>query len=111
MSAQNTAAPADNRALAEDVYNLIMAEIEPELLLENIPVLEETYRGESQQDHEKRMKRYAAAYKKFDAELAVFMTDVDGRVRTAKRQSLKAKEAEARNADEDTLTSIASAFD
>lgn len=110
MPIQDTVLPAQNRALAEDVYNMIMAEIEPDLLLENIALLDTTYAGESDSEHDTRMQRYAASYKKFDEELALFMTDVDGHVRTTKRMALKAKENAARSDEEDKLLSIASAF-
>lgn len=110
MSSIDTATPAQNRALAEDVYNMIMAEIEPDLLLENIPLLEKTYENETPEEHTLRMQRYAESYKKFDQDLALFMNDVDGKVRETKRRSLKAKEEQARSEDADKLESIASAF-
>lgn len=102
---------ADTAVLAEDVYNVLMAGIEPELLLSRIPMLDALYAGESPEEHEARMEKYAVAYKKFDAALKAFMTDVNGSARSVQRHALKDKEQQARSQEMNTLTSLASAFD
>ena len=100
----------DNRVLAEQVYDTLMIEIEPELLLANIPLLDAQYASESKDEHAARMKRYAAAYKKFDAKLAEFMNEVDTNVRVSQRVVRTEREQEDRTHEEDKLNSIASAF-
>lgn len=110
MTQTQTAVPADNRVLAEEVYDMVMGEIDTDLMLANIPLLEETYRGETPEQHESRMQRYAVAYKKFDIEIAKFMIDVDGKVRATQRKALQEKESVAQIEDQNALNSIASAF-
>ncbi len=89
---------------------MLMADIETDLLLANLPLLDRTYEGETPEQHEARLARYANAYKKFDAELAKFMTDVNGNVRAGQRSALQAKEQEAKSLEQTELNSIASAF-
>jgi hypothetical protein len=101
---------AENQRLAEELYNLLMVDIEPDLLIENIPGLDAKYAGETPEQHTARMQRYDAAYKKFDEEFNKFMVDVDHKVRTTRRDSLHEKEQEARKDEENTINSLASAF-
>ena len=110
MTNTNPTLPAENRVLAEQVYDMIMQEIEPDLVLAVIPTLDATYANESDADHESRMQRYAVAYKKFDIQFEKFMTDVNGKVRMTHRQALREKEEQAKSEEINTLTSIASAF-
>lgn len=110
MTQNQTSVPADNRVLAEEVYDMVMGEIETDLMLANIPLLEETYKSETPEQHESRMQRYAVAYKKFDIEIAKFMTDIDGKVRATQRKALQEKENAAQQEDQNVLNSIASAF-
>lgn len=110
MPTDQTKIPADNRVLAEEVYDMIMGEIDTDLMLANIPLLEQTYAGETAEQHEARMHRYSVAYKKFDLEMAKFLTDVDGKVRASQRQALKEREEQAKQEDTNALDSITSAF-
>ena len=110
MSDPTVTPAAQNRALAEQVYDMIMADIEPDLLLQNIPTLDAQYAGESPEQHESRLQRYAVSYKKFDLALAEFMADVNGNVRSTQRAALREKEEEAKAEEQNALTSLASAF-
>lgn len=110
MTQNQTIVPASNRVLAEEVYDMVMGEIDTDLMLANISLLEETYRNETPEQHESRMQRYAVAYKKFDIEIAKFMIDVDNKVRTTQRKALQEKENAAQKDEQNALNSIASAF-
>src|SRR4051812_33442491 len=95
-----------NRELAEQLYDALMAEIEPELVLSVIPTLDAKYASEMPEQKAARMKRYEKAYKKFDAEFATFVSGVDQEVRTTKRTSLKNKESEERTKENSAISSI-----
>ncbi len=110
MSDDVTAPQADTGALAEEVYDVLMAEIEPELLLTNIPTLDQKYANETPAEHDARMLRYAEAYKRFDAELNNFMTDVNGNLRAGQRDALKAQEQQSQTEEQAALSSLDSAF-
>ena len=97
---------AQNDELSKQLYNALMADIEPDLLLEHIPYLDELYSDESEADHAARMTRYEAAYKKFDAALQEFMGEVHEEVRVSRREALKAKELRDRAEEQTALTHL-----
>jgi hypothetical protein len=45
----------------EDLYNVLMSEVEPDLTTDMIDLLDEMYAGESQEQKRARAERYAAA--------------------------------------------------
>jgi len=49
----------------EQLYNLLMAEIEPELLTMVVPHLDEIYKDENPEQKARRAKRYAKAFALF----------------------------------------------
>ena len=100
----------ENQQLAEQLYNTLMAEIEPDLLLNSIGTLDAKYAGESPEEHTARMKRYEAAYKKFDESFDKFMSEVHEEVRVSKRTALKEQEAADRQSDQPALASLEAAF-
>ena len=100
----------DSEELAKQLYDVLMAEIEPDLLLTNIPLLDKKYAGETPEEKAVRMKRYEVAYKEFDRQFSEFMVDVNGEVRTTKRKSLEAKEEESHQSDQQVLSSLETAF-
>ncbi len=105
-----TVVDQESDALARDLYNTLMADIEPDLLLENLAGLDAKYDGETPEEKEVRMKRYEAAYAKFDDEFKDFMVGVNEEVRTSRRAALKEKEAEAKQSDQPLLSSLEEAF-
>ena len=107
---QRLAAHSDNRELAEQVYNTLMADIEPDLMLETIPLLDQKYAGESKADHDVRMKRYEAAYRKFDEEFTKLMAEVNEEVRQEKKTALHSKEEAARSEESTQLQSLEASF-
>ncbi len=103
--------PADqNHELASEIYDKIMGEIEPELMLSNVPLLDATYAGESKEEHEFRMKRYAVAYKKFEEAFGAFKTTVTGSIRQSKKQALQQQEQQSLSEDAQVLDAIVSKF-
>ncbi len=107
---QAAEAQAENKQLAEQLYDTLMSEIEPDLMLATLPTLDAKYVGESEADRAVRMKRYEAAYAKFDAEFEKFMADVQEEVRVSRREALKAKEEQDRQSDQPALASLEAAF-
>ena len=103
-------ADAQNDELSKQLYNAIMADIEPDLLLEHIPLLDELYADETQADHAARVARYEEAYEKFDVALQQFMGEVHEEVRVSRREALKTKELRDRAEEQTTLTHLESAF-
>lgn len=51
-----------NTFIVDDVYDMIMASIEPELMSENIESLDEWYQNETEQENKERLERYKRAF-------------------------------------------------
>lgn len=100
----------ENRQLAEKVYNKIMSDIDTDLLLENIPTLDQKYVNETEAEHAARMARYKKSYKKFDEEMKNFLADVRGRSRQTKRAALYKEEKSDRVDDINTLENLEMQF-
>lgn len=49
------------------LYDEIMRHIEPDLMLERIPLLPKKYAEETPEQHEQRMKAYEHAFRQYDA--------------------------------------------
>lgn len=101
---------AQNDELSKQLYNAIMVDIEPDLLLEHIPYLDELYAGETEKAHADRMARYEESYKKFDTALQQFMGEVHEEVRVSRREALKAQEFRDRAEEQTALTHLETAF-
>ena len=106
-----TASTGENRKMAEQIYDMIMGKIESDLLLTNIPGLDEKYAHENGAEHKVRMKKYKEAYKKFDTEIAEFMGKIKNETRMSKKASLVKKEKSARRAEEDEIKNLETAFE
>ncbi len=52
------------------LYDELMSRIEPDLVSNQLPLLDQKYAGETEEEHAARMEQYAAAYVVFDACLA-----------------------------------------
>lgn len=100
----------DSKELAEKVYDMIMADIEPDLLSYNIDLLDEYYADESADERKARMERYELAYKEFDRAFEEFMQSVQEEVRDNKRTALRQKEEEAREEEIEALSALENAF-
>ena len=101
---------AGQNALASQIYDKIMCDIEPELLLSNIPLLDAKYAGESKEDNDVRMKRYAAAKKKFDQKFAECKVALTPAIRSARKEELHAEEQRSLSQDAEAIQSILSKF-
>ncbi len=101
---------ANQNALASQIYDKIMCDIEPELMLKNIPLLDAKYVGESKEDNDLRMKRYAAAKKKFEEKFAECKVAVTPAIRSLKKDELHAEEQKSLSQDAESIQSILSKF-
>lgn len=110
MTTVTPVSAVDNDVLAEQVYDSLMASIEPDLLTVNIPSLDQKYATETKEEHEVRMERYRSAYKKFDGEMAKFLGDLKANSRHTQSKALKEQEEKDRLEETNKLHSLASAF-
>ena len=76
----------------EDIYNMIMLDIEPDLATFNIEGLEEKYTEESEEEKNKRMKRYTDAFKKCADKFGVCMHTWKKELLKVRRKALGTEE-------------------
>ncbi len=94
----------------EELYDRLMAEIEPELLTKNLPTLDEKYKGESPEDAKVRADRYDKAFAEYEKRLAEYMGSLKGKVNSYRRTAMQSAEAEDRVHDTDILKTLESKF-
>jgi len=54
----------------EEIYNMLMYDIEPELMTDMLPELAEIYAGETEEERAERGERYARAFETFTERFA-----------------------------------------
>jgi hypothetical protein len=92
----------------EEVYDSIMAEIEPDLTHEQIPLLEEIYKDETPDEKEARSARYRQAFEEYDRRYATFELQLQANVRSFQIAAMKTAESSAHVQDEAGLAHIES---
>ncbi len=92
----------------KEMYDLLMARIEPELLSENIPLLAQRYAKETPQQHEERMARYSQAYAKYDAAYAQWLTLLNAAVYECKHEAFSVAERKNRVVEEKEVSRLES---
>ena len=84
----------------------MMEQIEPDLLLKNIPLLDAKYAGETPDQKEARMKRYEEAYKKFDRKFSDLKLAIQVRAHETNKKALKEQEGKAKTEDVSALKNL-----
>jgi hypothetical protein len=81
-----TGAPEpDAIARGKQIYDQIMAEIDPELVTDSLTTLSEKYKDETPEQAAARSARYDAAFAEYDKRYAAYMTDLGGKVKSLQR--------------------------
>lgn len=68
-----------------EIYDEIMASIEPELTSASLTTLAEKYANETPEEGAARAQRYDAAFTEYDKRYATYMADMGGKVRSLQR--------------------------
>ena len=89
-----------------EVYDSIMANIEPELLSTRIANLDEAYPNETADAKKKRYERYAAAFVQYDQEYAKWEQGLNDAVSEYRKSTMKFAEEESHTHDVSVMSSI-----
>lgn len=100
-----------NQELAQQLYDMLMRDIEPDLLSYNIVKLAEYYKDETETENTERLQRYQKAYQEFDRVFQSFMNEVQDEVRTTKRDSLEKTEQSDRAGETDNIEALEETLD
>ena len=107
-----TTATASASALINgtELYDAIMAEIEPELVSDELLLLEERYANESLQQKHERLQRYQEAFDLYEACFTAYMHEINQYADSCDRTMHKLQE-EAEQMTEEAATAAFSALD
>ncbi|HAI98903.1 TPA: hypothetical protein DCL30_05250 [Candidatus Peribacteria bacterium] len=90
----------------QDVYTLLMREIDEDLLLENYPHLDEKYKEETPQKRNERYTRYAKEFEVFIDRYYTLMETLGRKVNDTYRTLRKQLERSATTKDEGTAEAM-----
>ena len=76
----------------QEIYDRLMAMIEPELMLGNVKKLDIAYPKETMSQRKKRYARYAKAFREYRTQYKVWLTGLKAAVSAYKRAVVKASE-------------------
>lgn len=97
--------------LAQQLYDVVMRDIEPDLLSYNTPKLAEFYKDETAAEHAKRMERYQVAYTQFKSAWGAFLTKVQSQLSKHQQLALQTKEQNNNATEATAVDQAANAID
>ena len=89
-----------------DVYNLLMAEIEPELLPKNYALLDKKYADEQPEQRKKRYAHYADCFELLLERLNILMDTLQSHVRSTYNNLIKQLENQSNDTEQEFLESF-----
>jgi hypothetical protein len=98
----------DVAARGQEIYDELMAQIEPELMMESLPTLNEKYANETPQQAAERSERYDAAFAAYDLRYAAYMADLQMAIHGLKKDVRQSMEDNGRIDDLSALASLES---
>jgi hypothetical protein len=105
---KQTATVAAQNLSADEVYDLLMKDIEPELMSGMVETLEETYKGETAEQAKARAQRYRKAFAAYDRALATYVGKLNANTTRNARAAAKSIEQADRVLEEFDLVTIES---
>ncbi len=92
----------------EEIYDMLMGSINPELLTANIPHLDEKHAGETEEERKARYERYQRDFAKYDAAFKEWTKKVDTVAAKLLKYALKSAEAKSREEEAGQLANLES---
>ncbi|TSC80526.1 MAG: hypothetical protein G01um101425_180 [Candidatus Peregrinibacteria bacterium Gr01-1014_25] len=94
----------------EEVYDAIMAPIEPELTVAQVPLLDGKYRGESPDEAQARRDRYQRAFASYEEGFRAWRREIEQKARAYQRTVVATTEERARTGEAATMSNIEHQF-
>ena len=93
-----------------ELYDALMAHIEPELTSAQAKTLTEKYKGETPDQHAARMQRYELAFERCQQSYDEYMQTLDTQVKRYRKEAFTHAETQDRSRDENVLTKFGNFF-
>lgn len=97
--------------LMQDIYDLLMFPIEPELTTDMIPELDHLYKDETPEQRKERAERYAHAYEVFQDRFDEFTQLWKGNLRELKEEIMNISRQSASQSEAKKMASLERSFD
>lgn len=94
----------------DQLYNTLMARIEPDLTTDQLPLLDEKYKNETPEQAQARASRYEKAFAEYDRQLREYLTELEAKVRQYQASARKSLEHEDRQKEEQDLSGLEQAI-
>lgn len=94
----------------DQLYNMLMSKIEPDLTTDQLPLLDKKYKNEMPDQAQIRAQRYEQAFAEYDKQLAAYLATLEAKVREYQSAALKSVEHEDRAKEERQLSGIEQAM-
>lgn len=94
----------------EEIYNRIMREIEPELTTDQIPLMEEKYKDETEEQRGVRAERYQKALDEYEKRYQAYALEEESKLHAFARGSIGFAESNVAQDDAQRLQAIESSF-
>lgn len=94
----------------EDLYNLLMRGIEPDLCTDTLPLLDTMYAGETLEERKERMHIYAEAFKNFLERYQQFCGALHGKFQKIQSCLRQMAEGKDQAKDSDVMANIEAFF-
>ncbi len=111
MSATPPAPPAPPKLpTGRELYDALMAHIEPELTTVGSKLIEAQYKSESAANHKARMQKYALAFERCEKAYQEYMLTLDAQVNRYRREAFGHAELEDRGEENAFLDQLGTLF-
>jgi hypothetical protein len=113
MTTQSSSTGIPTRPVIKDgneVYNMIMGEIEADLTLDNLPKNGEKYAGEIKEKTIERAQRYKAAFIEYSARYEKYKQEQDDAISLYGRKAIQAVEEKSSVRDDGAMSELESAI-
>ncbi len=94
----------------EEFYDSVMAQIEPELVSTQLPLLDARYAGESEEQKAVRQARYDKAFEEFDRRAAEEMAGLEHEVHEYKVTTMREAETASRQQESNDMAILESSI-
>ena len=90
----------------DQLYNMLMSKIEPDLTTDQLPLLDEKYKNETPEQAQVRAQRYEKAFAEYDKQLAAYLATLEAKVHQYQSTARKSLEHEERVKEEQELNTL-----
>lgn len=95
---------------ADEIYDRIMDDIEPDLVTANLPEIDSKYEGETDKEKKTRYKRYEAAFAEYEKRFKEWMAHLKRQFEQARKKLVKKAEAKSASQEAEKLEELEDMF-